>query len=175
MEENLSTEPTSQPTIDGPRQPAYLETVKCVVHQDLDAMHLCSGCTEGVCRTCAFEFGTDVLYCPLCLDGDASVISSGRKTKIVAGMVFNGITVALFSFLFMGGMVGMSVGAAAGLSFLATVSSITAVSFATISLDQRLITPMYAKVSAYISWGLIACLTGMAVVGIMMGYTAGGY
>ncbi len=54
--------------------------MKCSIHNDTDAIGVCSNCHKGVCSSCSLELGKK-LYCHQCANGVFNKIASSNEVE----------------------------------------------------------------------------------------------
>ncbi len=161
MEEEKSIE-SSESTA---QQPAYLEGTFCQQHPEVGAQHQCGKCGEAMCGVCAFELGMDNVICPVCIGG-SEALSSRRRSLIIWGIALNVLClVLLFAFFAVSALAPFEGPLLIVLFTLALFVCMAAVACATSALDRRLVTPTYAKVSAWGSWAMLSIIVLLTVAG----------
>lgn len=153
--------------------PATPIGTNCPRHPQVQAIHVCASCGDGVCATCDFEF-SGVHLCPKCATAPREKMSPKRRRMAWAAMAL-AVWSTLMMVLMCGGAAFFFGNESGGEAFagvvgmLAFVPSIVGVALGFACLDRRLGNPPLVWVAAIWNGLLLALWLLLIVIGLLAG------
>jgi hypothetical protein len=70
--------------------PPLTQTLRCIQHPEVAAVHVCNNCQSPMCSLCDFVLPVNNHICPRCIASPAKGMTRGRKGRMIASYIIAG-------------------------------------------------------------------------------------